>query len=402
MINREDETPGAIEWFRYARQVQKEQLHQLAQQGQLVSQLSHVVHMLQCERGASNIWLCSEGRLYGAERRAAAALVDEQTRSLLSLLLPQFLPAASGLCQRIARAVWSLEQLPALREKVGALHISPETATDQFSRTIRHLLNIIPQLNDSIDDPTLAGRLVALYSFMQGKELVGQERALGAQGFAQGDFSDELRQRLVDRIDGQQPCFDSFLTLASGPLKMLFFTECQANIAIEQLRRIACTRKPTADGGESALHWFTLQTQRLEQMRGLEELLIGELMSAVDVLLQEESEPAPTFDDPVGDTLVLHLDRQLLPLVRQQAHELEQLSSQLASLKDTLEERRLIDKAKSILMTHRQMNEEQAWHCLRKMAMDKNQRMVEIARALLAVKSLWQSEPETPLHNHRA
>ncbi len=33
MINRKDDTPGAIEWFRYARQVQKEQLRQLAQQG---------------------------------------------------------------------------------------------------------------------------------------------------------------------------------------------------------------------------------------------------------------------------------------------------------------------------------------------------------------------------------
>jgi AmiR/NasT family two-component response regulator len=38
--------------------------------------------------------------------------------------------------------------------------------------------------------------------------------------------------------------------------------------------------------------------------------------------------------------------------VRQQARELEQLSSQLASLKDTLEERKLIDKAKSVLMNH--------------------------------------------------
>ena len=118
--------------------------------------------------------------------------------------------------------------------------------------------------------------------------------------------------------------------------------------------------------------------------------------------MQEDETLAPTFDDPPGDSLVLHLDRQLLPLVRQQARELEQLSSQLASLKDTLEERRLIDKAKSVLMTHRQMNEEQAWHCLRKMAMDKNQRMVEIARALLAVKSLWQDEPGAPLHNQRA
>lgn len=53
-------------------------------------------------------------------------------------------------------------------------------------------------------------------------------------------------------------------------------------------------------------------------------------------------------------------------------------------------------------MTHRQMNEEQAWHCLRKMAMDKNQRMVEIARALLAVKTLWQQEAPSAMHNERA
>ncbi len=48
------------------------------------------------------------------------------------------------------------------------------------------------------------------------------------------------------------------------------------------------------------------------------------------------------------------LDKQLLPLVRQQAYELQQLSSQLASLKDALEERKLIEKAKSLLMTHRE------------------------------------------------
>jgi AmiR/NasT family two-component response regulator len=38
------------------------------------------------------------------------------------------------------------------------------------------------------------------------------------------------------------------------------------------------------------------------------------------------------------------------------------------------------------------MSEEQAWQ--RKMAMDKNQRMVEIARALLTVKALWPLTPK--------
>lgn len=93
-------------------------------------------------------------------------------------------------------------------------------------------------------------------------------------------------------------------------------------------------------------------------------------------------------EEECGDSLTLRLDKQLLPLVRQQAWELEQLSGQLASLKATLEERKIIDKAKALLISHQGMQEEQAWQALRKMAMDKNQRMVEIARALLTVKAL--------------
>lgn len=71
-------TPEANRWFHRARQLQKEQLRQLAQQGTLASRISALVHMLQCERGASNLWLCSAGRLYAAECRAGSALVDEQ------------------------------------------------------------------------------------------------------------------------------------------------------------------------------------------------------------------------------------------------------------------------------------------------------------------------------------
>ncbi|PLL20394.1 transcriptional regulator, partial [Klebsiella michiganensis] len=290
---------------------------------------------------------------------------------------------------------WYLTQLVALRKRVRGLEIAAEEATGQFSRIIRHLLNIVPQLNDSIDDPQIAGRMVALYSFMQGKELVGQERALGALGFARGQFSDELRQQLVDRIDGQQPCFDTFQALASSPQSVMFVEQCQAGLEIEQLRRVACTRQPPPDEGETALRWFCVQTQRLEQLRGVEERLIADLLNAADALLEgEDREVQVPPADWQEDGIALRLDKQLLPLVRQQAHELQQLSAQLASLKDALEERKLIEKAKSVLMTHQGMQEEQAWQALRKMAMDKNQRMVEIARALLTVKSLWQVPPK--------
>lgn len=391
--------PEVVDWFARARCLQKQQLRQLTQQGALAGQISALVHMLQCERGASNIWLCSGGRLYAAECRAGAALVDEQLMLFYAALEPARDTASSALCWHIACAVWYLARLAALRERVRGQQIAAEEATGQFSCIIRHLLNIVPQLNDSIDDPHIAGRMVALYSFMQGKELAGQERALGARGFARGQFSNELRQQLVDRIDGQQPCFDTFQALAQPPQTALFAEQCQASLEIEQLRRVACTRQPPADEGETALRWFCAQTQRLEVLRGVEEQLIVDLLNATETLLGGEEQafqvpPADWHEVDASDSIALRLDKQLLPLVRQQAHELQQLSAQLASLKDALEERKLIEKAKSVLMTHQGMQEEQAWQALRKMAMDKNQRMVEIARALLTVKSLWQITPK--------
>ena len=68
---------GATEWLQRAKALRQEQLSKLAQLGVLVNGISQLVHMLQCERGASNVWLCSQGKLYAPECKASRALVDE-------------------------------------------------------------------------------------------------------------------------------------------------------------------------------------------------------------------------------------------------------------------------------------------------------------------------------------
>lgn len=78
MNNTTGHADEATAWLQLARRLQKQQLQQLARLGELASQLSALVHMLQCERGASNIFLCSGGQLYAAECRAGGALVDER------------------------------------------------------------------------------------------------------------------------------------------------------------------------------------------------------------------------------------------------------------------------------------------------------------------------------------
>lgn len=386
-------SPGATEWLQRARLMRREQLSKLAELNVLVHGISQLVHMLQCERGASNVWLCSQGKLYAPECKASRALVDENLAALNTILGKQSLLPGSAVCERIGNALHTLDTLPALRDGVSQQTLTAPQAMEHYSRMLRHLLSIVPQLNDSIDDPQIAGRFVALYSLMQGKELAGQERALGAIGFTQGFFDDVTRQRLVDRIDGQQACFEIFLSHSQAEVQTTFSLNCQPDRETEQLRRVACTRQPAADNGHTALAWFALQTARLEHLRALEETIIADLMVAVDERIQRD-EVYPHPADELEDPLAHYPDKPLLPLVRQQAREIEQLSRQLASLRDTLEERKTIDKAKSVLMTHQNMSEEQAWTTLRKMAMDKNQRMVDIARALLTVKSVWQITPK--------
>ena len=48
-------SPGATEWLQRARLMRREQLSKLAELNVLVHGISQLVHMLQCERGASNV-----------------------------------------------------------------------------------------------------------------------------------------------------------------------------------------------------------------------------------------------------------------------------------------------------------------------------------------------------------
>lgn len=64
--------------------------------------------------------------------------------------------------------------------------------------------------------------------------------------------------------------------------------------------------------------------------------------------------------------------------------EFQALRDELERTKTTLQERKVIDRAKGILMEQRKLNEEDAYRTLRRLAMDQNQRLVDVARNLIA------------------
>jgi two-component system, response regulator / RNA-binding antiterminator len=68
--------------------------------------------------------------------------------------------------------------------------------------------------------------------------------------------------------------------------------------------------------------------------------------------------------------------------------ELEQTRTELNELSHALKDRKTIDQAKALLMKRQQLSEEAAYAKLRKTAMDKNIKIVDVAQRILDVADL--------------
>lgn len=69
-------------------------------------------------------------------------------------------------------------------------------------------------------------------------------------------------------------------------------------------------------------------------------------------------------------------------------HLFQRMRNELAATKAALEERKIVDRAKGIIMKIKNVDEDQAYAMMRKTAMDQKQRIVEIAQAVIATADL--------------
>lgn len=90
----------------------------------------------------------------------------------------------------------------------------------------------------------------------------------------------------------------------------------------------------------------------------------------------------------VVDGLSTKRVRPILDAAIERFQQFRQLTEELAKTKAQLEERKVIDKAKGILMQQRGMNEHEAYKALRSLAMSSNKRLVEVAESVLSAAKL--------------
>jgi two-component system, response regulator / RNA-binding antiterminator len=80
--------------------------------------------------------------------------------------------------------------------------------------------------------------------------------------------------------------------------------------------------------------------------------------------------------------------KSILDVTISRFHAFDRLQSELQEAKSALEDRKIIDQAKAILMKKRGCSEDEAYVLLRRTAMNQNRKIAELARSLVAAAAL--------------
>ena len=388
---------SALHFLKAARQCEIAELEQLQRTSALVDLLGRLIHALQKERGLSCVYLTSHDT--PAALAAQIADCERLARDARAGFDRLDTPAQGArLLSRIAYVLQGMDALPLLRQRIHDRHVSPEAAAAALTKLVAGLLAVVFEAADSAADPGISRLLVALFHFLQGKELAGQERATGVAAFGacMDTAAAQRQQHWLHLIAAQERCFQVFAEFAPPTLLPLWRAE---DAALERLRRVGCTA--AAPDATLSQTWFDTATHRMDALHAIETQLAAELLYQCEQRIAQAREPLPAADastdffDAAAPAASLgpQLNRSVLELVQEQSQRLQAMQAELETARAALNERKLVERAKGLLMARRQLSEGEAHKLLRQTAMHQGRKLAEVAEAVLAMADLLPPAP---------
>lgn len=411
-----------------AKQYKIEELEQLANSTIFAEAIGNLIHSLQAERGASMLYIASEGKRFKQNKQeiVTESLVLEarfKERLAAEIDMPGTSTRKNKILSLTAWTLLGLEELVTLRKSIDECKLTPLDCIRAFNRMISGLIALIFDLSDTVIDVRISNFLVTLFNLIQGKELAGQERAIGSYAFASGSMTTENQQRLVHLIENQERLFEVFYDFAEPAFQEAWDKVCDSDAtnALKHLRKTLINTSPSeALDHNLSEPWFDHCSNRLTDMWELQCHLIHRIkdysatlikeaeadLSNVEGLIKrlrqnppEETSLSDRFFDPnvpveaalrfVPSSPINTDPRSLIDVLQQQSKRMADMEHELLNAKKALAERKTIEKAKGLLMARFNLSEEDAYKRLRSTAMEQNKRIYDIAQTIISISEIF-------------
>jgi hemerythrin-like metal-binding protein len=254
--------------------------------------VGNLIHDIQRERGLTALTLSGDNAAK-AELPAQRDKVDRQRQMI----------AATPMGAATAAGVADMERL---RAAAGNHSMTTPEIVDGYTAIIVKQLNGLGEIALGLDSARVTNRLTAYLSLAQGKERAGQERAIGAAGFAES-FPDWRYIRFIQRAAQETAYFNTYLSFVS-PDRQKAFQGVIEGPAMKEFEEIRATARLELPGGVvDPKKWFAAASKRLDALKALEDEAAGDLKGTADQIGDAAKRDLIVISTLMGILLVLAL-----------------------------------------------------------------------------------------------
>ncbi|MBO6853158.1 MAG: nitrate- and nitrite sensing domain-containing protein [Marivivens sp.] len=244
--------------------------------------MSESVHEQQKERGATAVFINTNGQSFANELRAQRATTDPlASKALAEVRAFDTSEYGMELKQMLANIERELSRMSEVRRRIDGLSISAAEAINYYTALNGLMLEVYGYIAEHSSVSVLTQQSLSVGQFLQGKERAGIERAVGSSGFAAGEFAPAVFSRFSDLIVRQDVFFSNFLSGATADQVRAFeaFSESGPAKDVTRMRDAALSAGANNPdlGGFNGQDFFNAQTARINLLKDMENRLVDDL-----------------------------------------------------------------------------------------------------------------------------
>ncbi len=267
-----------------------QEMEKLGDLSKLASTLSIMLHETQKERGASAGFAGSGGKELVEALPKQRTLTDKKI-ALLRTKLQSFDASVYGdeFEQRLSLLLNELNQLNSIRNQISRLSLNAPEVVNWYTDLNAKILSVIEQMPHNTSNADLAVKITAYVNYLQAKERVGVERAVLSGTFGADQFAPGMHKKLIELVSTQNNFIHIFSALAREEDKNFYMKAMQHEsvAAVKSMRNIAFEKAATGGFGISAEHWFTTITNKIDQLKKVDDYLAQGILQHSQRLLAE-------------------------------------------------------------------------------------------------------------------
>ncbi len=245
-----------------------------------------LIHETQKERGATSLYMASQGTRFGDELRAQQNATDVPLAEYLAFFADHRDQLPARVLQQLDQAQISIEQLP--ERRAAALNLEGEAGEliGYYTAMNADLLKTVASIAAVTSDGDMAIDAAAYLAFINAKERVGIERAQLSAVFATDAFAPGQLVTVASLISIQKAYLSIFEQVAD-PSVLAFFEERQADPLVAETARLEAIAldNGVAGFGVDATVWFDTITGRIDLLKQVEDFQADHLrVASVEML----------------------------------------------------------------------------------------------------------------------